>query len=57
MPYTDKLDPEVQVDAEESIASILFDSGLQEEEFCATLSRAILQTVLAKFRPDLCVEE
>ncbi len=53
--YSDKLDPDDQITAEESIASIIFDytSGLIEEEDCAELGRKILREVLREFRPEL----
>jgi hypothetical protein len=61
--YNDSLDPEQQVDVEESIAAFLFDevrlhhwAGFAEED-AAEASRVILRLVLGEFRPDLFVEE
>ncbi len=61
--YNDSLDPEQQVDVEESIAAFLFDEvrlphreGFIEED-AAEASRVILRLVLEEFRPDLFVEE
>ncbi len=62
--YNDKMDAVDQVDAEEMIASMIFDyeTGAQRmegeeqelhEEDCAQLGRDILLAVLAEFRSDL----
>lgn len=54
MSYRDDFEAEWQVDAEEALASILFDdAGLGEEE-AAELGRRLLLWVLERFRPDLC---
>lgn len=54
--YNDNLDPEDQVDAEEALASILFDElgQVPSEEDCAEVSKKLLLWVLERFRPDLC---
>lgn len=56
--YNDKLDSKTQVDAEEMIASMIFDCYQEYEERlceegCAQLGRDILLRVLAEFRSDL----
>jgi len=56
--YTTVLDPTLQVDTEESIASRIYARGEDvgdrlTEEDCADLGRDILEHVLAVFRPDL----
>ena len=57
MKYNDKLTPADQVDMEEDIAFLIFETTKEEnetyEETCADLGRTILKRVLAKFRPDL----
>ncbi len=55
--YNEKLDATDQVDAEEMIASMIFDTRDEDRQVCegdcAQLGRDILLAVLAKFRPDL----
>jgi hypothetical protein len=55
MEYNDKLHPEEQIDAEEQIASILFDDVDIEisEEVAQDTARRILSVILERFRPDL----
>lgn len=59
MPYNDKLDPDVQISAEEQIAFAIFNAtelsrdGILSEETCSQLGRDILHAVLEEFRPDL----
>lgn len=62
--YNERLNPAAQLDAEETIAFMLFSArdaeegegaGL-DEETCAELGRRVLLTVLAQFRPDLMRE-
>jgi hypothetical protein len=65
MSYNSKLDADVQISAEESIASLIqsaiensedgngeHDFTLTEED-CADLGRGILLAILTRFRPDL----
>lgn len=52
MTYTGALDAEQQVDAEEWIASIFFDYGVDEEQ-AGELGQQVLHGILARFRPDL----
>lgn len=56
VPYKDTFDSEAQIDAEEMIASKIFDSPRLSEEECAQLGRDILYLVLRNFRPDLFEE-
>lgn len=56
--YNDSFDPEIQVEAEEAIASMLFEytqqlSGKPSEEDCTELGKKVLLNVLQWFRPDL----
>jgi hypothetical protein len=59
MTYNDKLDTDLQIDAEEEIADLVFNASgnvfpnTLHEEDCADLGRKILKVVLKKFRPDL----
>ena len=59
-PYSDSLSGEDQVDAEELIASAIFqkipDDTRPTEEECQGLGRDILYRVLQKFRPDVFVK-
>jgi hypothetical protein len=57
-PYTDKLDADKQITAEELIASSIAlvntdGDGCVNEEAAAELGRDILYLILRQFRPDL----
>lgn len=60
-PYSDQLDSDVQITAEEQIAAAIFDRLHGEDDnsiseaSCADLGRSILRGVLLEFRPDLFV--
>lgn len=51
--YNDLIDTDEQVDAEEAIASILFDDFDMNPECAQEASQIILMEVLRRFRPDL----
>lgn len=53
--YSDDLDPDEQVDAEEEVTAIIFEGqGFEgSEEEAAELGRKVLYSVLSRFRPDL----
>jgi hypothetical protein len=61
--YNDDLHPDEQLDVEERISALIFDtcggameedgSGVPAEETCNQLGRDILKLVLQRFRPDL----
>lgn len=50
--YSEQLDAQEQIDAEEEIAEIIFDADTGEEE-ASDMGREILKRVLLRFRPDL----
>ena len=63
MTYTSEMSAEQQIDVEEKIATMIFDStddSITEEQYrvaeetAQELGREILMTVLQEFRPDLC---
>lgn len=61
VPDEDVFPAEQQVNAEEEIAAIIFDSPaagrpLSGEE-CSELGQKILLHILTEFRPDLLIEE
>lgn len=51
--YNDKLDPDLQISAEEKIAVYLYDESMADEETAAEAGRYILRMILEQFRPDL----
>lgn len=52
--YTDRLDADAQISAEERIAATIFDAGVEvSEEDASELGRSILNAALREFRPDL----
>jgi hypothetical protein len=62
--YSDQLDPDQQIGAEEWIAGQIFDfeedNGIYirpDEEQCAEMGRRILRGILARFRPDLVTND
>lgn len=70
MSYIDKFDPDEQIDAEEWIASVLYDthdsdshsgSACEADQICEEsagyFGRVILHEILSRFRPDLIAEE
>jgi hypothetical protein len=58
LSYTDALDADEQVTAEELIAARIFDTtnGALSEEMCQQLGRDLLLDILAQFRSDLVVQ-
>ena len=63
MTYTSEMSAEQQIDVEEKIATMIFDStddSITEEQYrvaeetAQELGREILMTALQEFRPDLC---
>jgi hypothetical protein len=58
-----RFSPEAQVEAEEMIASIIFDFAYPDgeeapgEESCAEMGRRILRSVMERFRPDTIAAE
>lgn len=58
MVYTERLSTGDQIDAEEMIASLLFDGGYDiSEEGATDASKVILLQVLSRFRADLVTRE
>lgn len=65
--YNDDMDPASQLDDEERISALIFDtcgealedddSGVPAEATCNALGRQILEMVLQKYRPDLFERE
>ena len=55
VPYSDKLDGEEQVDAEEEIGRFLFDEYGLKERAADEIAEHVLYVVLRRFRPDLFV--
>lgn len=53
--YNDNLSADDQIDAEEAVATILFDAGMSEQE-AQRLSRDVVMAVAIRLRPD-CVDE
>ncbi len=58
MPYKIKLLVSRQVDMEETIAHMIFNTGHElTQTQCVKLSQDILEKVLKEFRPDLLRKE